>query len=1141
MHQQQLSPEEHFYKLDNMVLSSYPILRKTFETRWKKESGMEWQHDPKQGQSFIKVLGASAYQKADRIQKSLITKGVLEDWDLSLLSLAIQHLGSQISYKCENESVRQLTDLRNELAHNTKRKITPVEYGVKVTIFKHSLKGLGVKEHEIEEMITKAGSTSSKVARKMAIGLNEKAKKFMKKNKFGQAIECYEEAMSLPSLLPIDQAITYEHRADVYLKFAEFKRKSQERHEANMYCDQAIQDGIAALKRNDYSWKAHFTIGKCFHFKTDLANALKHFTKAVAISPSQKQLKIELDSCKADFTLQSSSDHLNSALLPLTITEGVTKYEEDTGHKLTQNQFLLKWKRTSGLEGITVPGQDDFVRGLQFISGWGETQNDAEAVRWFTKAVEAGNPEAMHSLGLCYYNGTGVGREPSKAYKVFLQAAQMSPDTPGRTTAREKNLGVTQAQFNLGLQFQHGIGVEQDYSEAIKWYEMAANNGDTYAPNSLAIMSIKGIGMWRNEKMAEYWWHQAVHFKDTYAALSLKKYYVEMLEPERAEVMFKAAMKLRNPALNERSEAEFNVELEQVVFVRDQYKPGVVAFEEEHGLSAKGLTFLERLRRKMMSEEPTLEILSEVLNKVWEKQEHVEVEQEANVLEIADFKKIVREKANKGSVTATVILETLQISDRLIRFVQGKDSFTARQKTEIINMLYECATREFSVVRFPPEIRSKLKELVAELVNSKCGRKSEEDMQLRVIYVRLNCKPSSGSENNTFAVELLQKGLGWYPNNLFLYELLCLYERDWHCGLSHISSGLERFPDNVNLLYYKAQFMRNTLPTGRMSNKVAYLKHNSVKDAYQNFLNKAPEDHRKVPEAYYGLAMMLMMMTNDENKIEEYYRLGKESEEKRLPCYLADANSSDKKLVEAMFLVAKLDIDDNDEVVCKPQPTALKESKSRQDERRARQRKAYLDNPLRREVLNNHRQDINKDRGTQKMKLSDATNADPKPNLKLIHKMFNVKPITIKEMNPIETHTYDGRMLQVTLIEDPNPYCDCIAIHLVGEDENGDVVCVNVTNLEKNKENLGKFAFGTKLGILKPHMRIVKLQAANDIMVDDHDSIIYLGRVKNMCRFCMDPVHTKKLQMCGKCKRAVYCSKECQENDWKFMKHSLIC
>ena len=34
--------------------------------------------------------------------------------------------------------------------------------------------------------------------------------------------------------------------------------------------------------------------------------------------------------------------------------------------------------------------------------------------------------------------------------------------------------GIDRAQYNLGLMYHNGLGVTQDYKEALKWYRLAA-------------------------------------------------------------------------------------------------------------------------------------------------------------------------------------------------------------------------------------------------------------------------------------------------------------------------------------------------------------------------------------------------------------------------------------------------------------------------------------------------------------------------------------------------------------------------------------------------------------------------------------------------------------------------------------------
>ena len=66
---------------------------------------------------------------------------------------------------------------------------------------------------------------------------------------------------------------------------------------------------------------------------------------------------------------------------------------------------------------------------------------------------------------------------------------------------------------------------------------------------------------------------------------------------------------------------------------------------------------------------------------------------------------------------------------------------------------------------------------------------------------------------------------------------------------------------------------------------------------------------------------------------------------------------------------------------------------------------------------------------------------------------------------------------------------------------------------------------------------------ANDgkpmIRISDPSSIKSVDlKVEKMCRFCGNG--NSKFN-CSKCLKALYCSKECQTNDWKLLNHKLIC
>lgn len=63
---------------------------------------------------------------------------------------------------------------------------------------------------------------------------------------------------------------------------------------------------------------------------------------------------------------------------------------------------------------------------------------------------------------------------------------------------RAADLGSKCAQHNLGLMYYLGRGVEQDYQAAFMWYLKAAKQGSGEAQNSLGAMYFDGLGVERN-------------------------------------------------------------------------------------------------------------------------------------------------------------------------------------------------------------------------------------------------------------------------------------------------------------------------------------------------------------------------------------------------------------------------------------------------------------------------------------------------------------------------------------------------------------------------------------------------------------------------------------------------------------------
>jgi TPR repeat protein len=98
-------------------------------------------------------------------------------------------------------------------------------------------------------------------------------------------------------------------------------------------------------------------------------------------------------------------------------------------------------------------------------------KDPVQAVFWWEKAAQQGDPEAQYNLANMYSKGQGVERDGRLAFQWFARAAAQ---------------GVASAQSKLGLLYAVGDGVTVDPIEAHKWFLLAANAGDAVARANLA-------------------------------------------------------------------------------------------------------------------------------------------------------------------------------------------------------------------------------------------------------------------------------------------------------------------------------------------------------------------------------------------------------------------------------------------------------------------------------------------------------------------------------------------------------------------------------------------------------------------------------------------------------------------------------
>ena len=84
--------------------------------------------------------------------------------------------------------------------------------------------------------------------------------------------------------------------------------------------------------------------------------------------------------------------------------------------------------------------------------------------------AELGDAEAQFNLGVLYDEGAGVDRNLTTAADWYRKAAEQ---------------GFIDAQTNLGIMYYHGLGVDHDLEAAAHWFRLAADQGDAEAMNYL--------------------------------------------------------------------------------------------------------------------------------------------------------------------------------------------------------------------------------------------------------------------------------------------------------------------------------------------------------------------------------------------------------------------------------------------------------------------------------------------------------------------------------------------------------------------------------------------------------------------------------------------------------------------------------
>ncbi len=97
----------------------------------------------------------------------------------------------------------------------------------------------------------------------------------------------------------------------------------------------------------------------------------------------------------------------------------------------------------------------------------------AKALELWRPLADKGVPAAQYQMGMLYAEGKGVEQNDQTAATWFLRGAER---------------GNALAQYNLAVSYAEGLGIRKDDAEAVKWFRRAANQGMPFAQLNLGLL-----------------------------------------------------------------------------------------------------------------------------------------------------------------------------------------------------------------------------------------------------------------------------------------------------------------------------------------------------------------------------------------------------------------------------------------------------------------------------------------------------------------------------------------------------------------------------------------------------------------------------------------------------------------------------
>ena len=198
----------------------------------------------------------------------------------------------------------------------------------------------------------------------------------------------------------------------------------------------------------------------------------------VKIAEAKLEIKSEPEVVEA-----KSVDELKAAMA--TSEPKVIKFNADS---VTESKAVANESESIEVKVEELTTRDAlFAEGMRILENGTTREDGVKAFKYLRQAASQGHTEAQYQLSVCYDRGIGVRKNITEAAK-WCQMAAFG--------------GHAKAQSEIGYCYEYGQGVVRNIKEAVSWYEMASAQGNIEAKNNLAFCYQKGRGVHKDVKEA---------------------------------------------------------------------------------------------------------------------------------------------------------------------------------------------------------------------------------------------------------------------------------------------------------------------------------------------------------------------------------------------------------------------------------------------------------------------------------------------------------------------------------------------------------------------------------------------------------------------------------------------------------------